>query len=243
LDTISLIKNHRSIRHFTTEPIPDSVLETLIDSGKAASSSSFVQCTSIIRITDPSIRKNLMEIAKNQSHIEKAPEFLVFCIDFNRHCSIVPEAQMGFTEQLITGCVDVALFAQTLTLAAEALGYGTVYIGALRNDPLKVIEILNLPQHVFPLFGLCLGRPEQTPPVKPRLPNTLLLHENTYMPLSHPEKRDALNAYDQTLLQYLQSRTDNPRLETWSQSLAFKLTKEARPFMKEALQKQGFLKS
>jgi nitroreductase len=33
----------------------------------------------------------------------------------------------------------------------------TVYIGALRNDPVEVASVLGLPQGVAAVFGLCVG--------------------------------------------------------------------------------------
>ena len=51
--TIDLLLSHRSIRHFTDEPITDAQREAIINSARATSSSSFLQCSSIIRITDP----------------------------------------------------------------------------------------------------------------------------------------------------------------------------------------------
>jgi nitroreductase len=240
LDTIQHLKNHRSIRSFTDQKISTDLLHTLMDAGKSAPSSSFIQCTSVIRITDRSIREALTEMCSQQAHIRSCAEFLVFCIDFNRHQQIVPEAKLGFIEQLLTGAVDVSLFAQNLSVAAESVGLGTVYIGAVRNKPMEISALLNLPDHVFPLFGLCLGYPADTPEIKPRLPHSILLHENTYQKISTPALTQDLHTYDQTLKQYFESRTDNPKVSTWSESIAHKLLKEARPFLWECLKAKGF---
>jgi nitroreductase len=240
--TIDLIKQHRSIRAFKNQPIPEKILQEIIDAGKAAPSSSFIQCTSIIRITDLAIRDALTEICSGQMHVKNAPEFLVFCIDFNRHAEIVPEAKLGFAEQLITGIVDVSLFSQNLSLAAESLGLGTVYIGAIRNKPLEIAKLLKLPEHTFPIFGLCLGYPDQNPEIKPRLPNPIILHENQYFNIKTPSLNQELQDYDEVLKEYFRTRTDNARVATWSEGISHKLNKEARPFMKECLEAQGFLK-
>ena len=240
--TIDLMKRHRSIRAFTSQPIAEELLQEIITAGKSAPSSSFIQCTSVIRITDMALREKLMEFCSGQVHIKNCAEFLVFCMDFNRHAQIVPEAKLGFTEQLITGIVDVALFSQNLSLAAESLGIGTVYIGAIRNKPKEVCELLNLPEQVFPLFAVCLGYPDQNPEIKPRLPNSILLHENQYVQINHPDMKKDLELYDEELKEYFKTRTDNARVASWSEGIAHKLTKEARPFMKDCLDAQGFLK-
>jgi nitroreductase len=242
LNTIEQLKQHRSIRSFTDQTIPTDLLHTLIDAGKSAASSSFIQCTSVIRITETKTREAIAEICSQQAHILSCAEFLVFCIDFNRHQQIVPEAKLGFIEQLITGAVDVSLFAQNVAIAAESVGLGTVYIGAIRNKPMEVSSLLTLPEHVFALFGLCLGYPADTPEIKPRLPNSILLHENTYQNVSTPRLREDLKTYDQTLKHYFETRTNNAKASTWSESVEHKLLKESRPFLWECLKAKGFAK-
>ena len=143
---------------------------------------------------------------------------------------------LGFTEQLIIGGVDAGLMGQNAMLAAESLGLGAVFIGAIRNHPNEVCELFSLPEQVFPLFGLCLGYPAQDPDIKPRLPKKMVVHENEYAEFN-PED---LAAYNQTMQTYYQNRTgDKANQRNWSNDMTEKLEKEARPFMRECLQKQG----
>lgn len=181
--TIDLLRSHRSIRHFTDEPITRAQREAIIDSARGTSSSSFLQCSSIIRITDPAMREQLVTLTGGQKHVARAAEFWVFCADFNRHLQICPEAELGLAEQLLLGVVDTALMAQNAFTAAESLGLGGVYIGGLRNNIESVTELLKLPKHVLPLFGLCLGWPADNPDLKPRIPAAMLVHENHYQPV------------------------------------------------------------
>ncbi len=106
--TIDLLQSHRSIRHFTDEPITEAQRAAIIDSARATSSSSFLQCSSIIRITDPAMREQLVTLTGGQKHVAQAAEFWVFCADFNRHLQICPEAELGLAEQLLLGVVDTA---------------------------------------------------------------------------------------------------------------------------------------
>ena len=101
--TIDLLTSHRSIRHFTDEPITEAQREAIINSARATSSSSFLQCSSIIRITDPAMREQLVALTGGQKHVAQAAEFWVFCADFNRHLQICPEAELGLAEQLLLG--------------------------------------------------------------------------------------------------------------------------------------------
>lgn len=192
--TIDLLTSHRSIRHFTNEPITEAQREAIINSARATSSSSFLQCSSIIRITDPAMREQLVALTGGQKHVAQAAEFWVFCADFNRHLQICPEAELGLAEQLLLGVVDTALMAQNAFTAAESLGLGGVYIGGLRNNIESVTELLKLPKHVLPLFGLCLGWPADNPDLKPRIPAAMLVHENHYL----IEKQKSLRIDPQT---------------------------------------------
>lgn len=235
--TIDLLCQHRSIREFTDEPLTQLQRDEIVRAAQSASSSSFLQCTSIIRITDTAMRAKLAEYAANQAFVAQAPEFWVFCADFNRHQQISPEAKLGYAELLLIGCVDTSIMAQNALVAAESMGLGGVYVGGLRNNIAKVTELLNIPQHVLPLFGMCLGHPAQNPEIKPRLPATIVMHENAYQPLNKAE----LAQYDRELSEYYQKRSTNNREETWSHHVKESLGKEKRPFMLEYLHKQGWI--
>ena len=73
---------------------------------------------------------------------------------------------------ILVGAVDAGIMLNTIQTAAGALGYGTTAIGAVRSNPEKFIEMLNLPKHVYPIVGTTTGVPAKnelkTP--KPRIP-------------------------------------------------------------------------
>lgn len=234
--TIDLLRSHRSIRRFTDEPITDEQRAAIVASAQAASSSSFLQCTSIIRITDKALREQLVPLTGGQQHVAQAAEFWVFCADFNRHLQICPEAQLGLAEQLLLGVVDTAMLAQNAFTAAESLGLGGVYIGGIRNGIEAVTELLALPKHVLPLFGLCLGWPDEDHGIKPRMPAAMLMHENSYQPVNE----NVLAQYDEEMAQYYLSRGSNSRRDTWSDHIRRTIIKENRPFILDYLHKQGW---
>lgn len=234
--TIDLLRAHRSIRHFTDEPISQAQREAIIASAQAASSSSFLQCSSIIRITDPAMREQFVTLTGGQKHIAQAAEFWVFCADFNRNLQICPDAQLGLAEQLLLGAVDTAIMGQNAFTAAESLGLGGVYIGGIRNSINEVTDLLALPKYVLPLFGMCLGWPADNPDVKPRMPAAMLVHENHYQLVDE----EVLAEYDETLAQYYLTRDSNNRRDTWSDHIRRTIIKESRPFILDYLHKQGW---
>ena len=234
--TIDLLCSHRSIRAFIEQGIDEAQRSAIIAAAQAASTSSFLQCSSIIRITDPAKREQLVQLTGGQPWVSAAAEFWVFCADFNRHQQICPDAQLGRAEQLLLGCVDTALMAQNAMVAAESLGLGGVFIGGIRNSIAEVTELLELPKFVLPLFGFCIGHPADAPDVKPRMPQAMLVHENRYQPVD----KKVLAQYDEQITAYYQQRDSNQRSETWSQLIQRLIIKETRPFILDYLHQQGW---
>ncbi|MGB2078997.1 MAG: oxygen-insensitive NADPH nitroreductase [Vibrio sp.] len=234
-DVINTLTNHRSIRSYTDEKISPEMLETIIAAGLAASSSSFLQTTSIIRVTDAAKRAQLAQLAGGQSYVETAAEFLVFCIDYHRHKTLSKDVQTDFTELALIGAIDTGIMAQNVMTAAESLGLGGVYIGGLRNHPNEVDDLLGLPQDCAILFGMCLGYPAQDPQIKPRLPQSVILHQDTYQA---PTAED-LAQYDETTINYYQGRGSNTKSTPWTEQVIGRLGQESRPFIKSYLHKKG----
>lgn len=235
-ETLDLMLEHRSIRTFTDERIPEDTLHLLIKAAQAAATSSFQQCVSLVHVSDNTLREALVPLTHNQTYVATAPHFFVFCADYARHLQIVPDGKVGYTEQLLTAAIDAGLSAQNMLLAAQSYGYGGVYIGAIRNHPKDVCALLALPKHVFPLFGLCLGKPAEQPELKPPIPEAMFLHENQY----HPFAPDDLAQYDATVEDYYQHRASQWKATNWSSLVEAKLEKESRPFMLGCLQAQEF---
>ena len=242
--TIDLIKSHRSIRKFTEESISPDTLQQLIEAGQAAATSSFVQSVSVIRVSEPTTRSALAEVAGGQRYVETCAEFLVICADMKRNEQLAIKhgttPKTGFTEHFVISAVDAGLFAQNLVTAAESAGLGVCYIGALRNDPQTVSDLLRLPELVCPLFGLCLGYPAQDPEVKPRMPISMVMHQEHYQ--SNIDE-NTLQNYDNTVVHYYATRTGGTKSQGWSEQMATFFSKESRPHMLKFLRGKGFVKN
>lgn len=243
---IDLLKAHRSIRRFKDEPIDAQLFSDIINAGQAASTSSFIQAVSIVRVRKTAIRNEFVSLSGNQKYIASAPEFLVFCADFQRNDALVTKLKgegavdYHWTEQFLSATVDVAIMAQNIVVAAESAGLGCCYIGGIRNDPDKVTELLKLPELVYPVFGLCIGQPDQNPGVKPRLPAAVVLHDDEYSTLE--QTQPLLDEYNTLLREYYIQRTGGKLNDTFSELMAKQAVGQTRPFMKEFLNKQGFIK-
>lgn len=239
---IELLKTHRSIRKFTNRTISPELLEQLFLAGQGAATSSFLQGATVIRVTDKAMRKEMAMLAGNQAYVESAAEFMVFCADLKRagdYCAEYGKPFEGdYTEHFIIATVDVALMAQSLVTAAESEGLGICYIGGIRNNPHEVSALLQLPKGVYPVFGLCLGYPDQNPEIKPRLPLSVVVKENHY---TNNGDKQAISEYDARIREYYKTRTGGGHGISWSEQVATLLSEKSRPHMKAFLAEQGFV--
>ncbi len=186
---------HRSIRRFTDEPVEDADLRRAIAAGQQAATSSNIQAYCAIRVRDPDRRQRLVELTGGQKKVAACGAFLAICGDTRRHRLIADRAgrpHVSNLEAFMLATIDASLFAQNLVVALEALGYGTCYIGGLRNDLPAVHQVLGTPQGIWPVFGLCIGRPEETPESRPRLDVDAVLFDEDC-----PSDEDVLGSIDE----------------------------------------------
>jgi len=62
-DQIEHLLSHQSVRNFTTEPLPDGAIETMIAAAQSASVSSNLHQWSVIAVTDTALKRKLYEIS------------------------------------------------------------------------------------------------------------------------------------------------------------------------------------
>lgn len=101
---------------------------------------------------------------------------------------------------------DASIALQSGAIAAESLGLGTVISGSVRKDSAKIAELLHLPEYVYPVAGLSIGKPIVEMKVKPRLPEEAVIHYNHY----HDYSYEAIEAYDQTMTDFGEARETKP---------------------------------
>lgn len=233
---VDLLKNHTSVREYTDEAVSDSDRQAILDALFAASSSCFLQLVTVIRVTDPQLRQALYEASGKQPQVLSAPEFWVFCADYHRNQALCPNADLGWTEQLVTATLDTGICVQNAMVALESLGLGGCFIGGLRNHIADADRVLGLPDNVYPVLGLAFGHPAYKNEVKPRLPQSVTVMENKYKE-ADPE---TLAAYDAQMQHYFATRSRNPRNDSWTKGIGGVLERERRPFVLEFLRSKGF---
>ena len=159
-------------------------MRLLLGAAFSASSKSDFQQASVIRVTDQGRRDQLAALIPDMPWIGTAPVFLVFCGDARRLEQIGDQRghpnDNSRLEGFFNATVDAALVMQTFILAAETAGLGCCPISALRNHADAVARILELPEKVFPVAGLCIGYPAAEGFVSMRLPLAVTVHTDRY---------------------------------------------------------------
>jgi FMN reductase (NADPH) len=248
--TIDQIYRHASVRDYRPDPVPAEVVEVIVAAGQRASTSSNLQTYSVVAVTEAAKRERLAELCGGQRQVARAPVFLAWCADLSRLERICQQRGYqqvtAYVENWLVAAVDAALAMQTATLAAESLGLGMCYIGAIRNEPDKVIELLGLPRFVFPISGMTLGWPAVEPSIRPRLPLGAVLHWEAYDPV---DESDALEEYDRAMIEtgiYRGRQVPAPGQDGeteaygWQEHSARRANTPAHTELRRSLERQGF---
>ena len=198
--TVDTLLERRSIRKFKSKPLGDDVIETLETVAQHAASSQFLNDWSAIRVTDPAAKKRLAEIG-GQPYIATAPLLYVFVLDEHRNAAIAS-----------TKGVDTT--SDTFTLN------GSYRYSQAQNDAvLALIDLLNLPEYTYPVLGLAIGKPDQDPALKPRMPRSMQFFENEY-PSNNETLLAGLQDFDEEVHRYYDLRNTERPVDTFSDQIA-----------------------
>jgi len=237
---IDVLKRRASVRSFEDRDVPEDMIRTILDAARQAPTSSNLHAYSVIVVRDPATKARLAALAGDQAHVAKAPVFLALCADINRLDLVAQEAgdklARDHLEMSLVAMIDAALVGMSATLAADSLGLGGCMIGGMRNDPLAVAETLGLPDGVFVVFGLTMGWPIERPPAKPRMPDDLMVHWETYQTT---DAAQVIGRYD-PILEAHKERTDRADGVTWSQRITNGFSKPKRLGLAKVLKQLGF---
>jgi len=254
---IESILNRKSIRKFKDKKIPESDIITIVDCGQRAPTGGNSQLYVLIDIRDNKLRKKITEICHDQQFINEASHYFVVCADVRRIDQILQKVGTGqkcpnTLSPFIFSIMDAIMVAQNMVIAAETLGYASIYIGSVANKVGEVCTLLKLPKGVLPIVGLALGISAEQPPSRPRFPRELIWHINQYQDPSPDQLAHAIEYMDTALRTegYYEKYGFGPKDEylwsihvckKFSAELAFVWTVEAEQTQMEATQQQGFL--
>jgi nitroreductase len=159
VDFRDLVQTRGSVRAYRPDPIPDSVLEHVLETFRLAPTAANRQPFRLLVLPTDGRREELQRIYRRAWFVE-AP--LVIGI-----VGVPSEAWVRRDGQNYCW-VDVAIAFDHLILAAAEQGLGTCWIANF--DPQAAREVLGLPAEVEPICFTPLGYPAAAPGPKQRRP-------------------------------------------------------------------------
>ncbi|MBN2610435.1 MAG: nitroreductase family protein [Bacteroidales bacterium] len=178
------ILNHRSVRNYSDKPVPQDILDKILEAGTRASTTGNMQVYSMVVTRNRHIREKLWEAHFKQNMVLEAPVHITFCADFNRFNKWCRQrkADPGYDNFLsfFTAAIDALLVSQNVALAAEAHGLGICYLGTVTYMTDKIIDILGLPASVVPVAAMVTGYPAKETELTDRLPLNGVVHYEKY---------------------------------------------------------------
>ena len=150
MDVLEAIKTRRSVRSYSSKPIPAAVLDRMRQVLRWAPSACNFQPWRFIFVTDAELRRQVARAAFDQLWIADAPVTVV-------GCGLAEQAYKSMGGYGNSADIDVAIALDHLTLAAVAEGLGTCWIGAF--DEGQIMRLLEIPQRAKPVAMTPLGYP------------------------------------------------------------------------------------
>lgn len=150
-----------SVRAYTSEPVPDEMVETLLRAAMAAPSAMNRQPWEFVVVNDRAVLDTLAGQLRYAKMLVQAPLAIVVCAETMITHRDGSQSENGLWEH------DASAATQNILLAAKALGLGAVWTAA--SDPERsavVKEALNIPGTIMPLCVIPIGFPAEDPEPK-----------------------------------------------------------------------------
>lgn len=151
MDVFEAMEKRHSVRSFdASRAVPDELVEEILRCACLAPSAGNVQPWRFVVVREERIKEGLAAAALGQHFVARAPVVIVVCADLEAHAS-----SYGRRGVELYTIQDTAAAVQNMLLAATALGLGTCWVGAFREE--EASRVLGLPEHVRPLAIIPVG--------------------------------------------------------------------------------------
>jgi nitroreductase len=156
METLKAILTRRCIREYTTQAVPEELVQELLAAAMQAPSAGNQKPWHFILVTEREQLIALAGVLPFGQSLKTAPIGIVVCADLEH------EKHRGYWVQ------DCSAATQNLLLAAHARGLGAVWLGVYPREErvASLKKVLGLPEQVVPLSVVSLGYPA-TKPEKP----------------------------------------------------------------------------
>ena len=154
---MEVVKQRRSIRKYKSDPVPESLLDQILEATRLAPSGANRQLWHFIVVKDPQ-KKKMLDIS-----------------DWAKEAPIVV---VGCTEDALPTNIAIAL--EHLVLAATNFGLGTCWMGRWSRDNKIIKETLSIPENINVLAIIALGYSDELPIPKPRKSLSEIVHKEKF---------------------------------------------------------------
>jgi len=141
------IRTRRAVREMTDQPVERAQIETVLEAARWAPSGGNLRPHRFIVIQDEETRRLIRIVSPGM--FQRAPVLILICINWD----IVAEHSLSPADRALY--IDVGTAAQTMMLAAHAIGLASGPVTSFSQEAVKVI--LNLPANYTPEMFICIG--------------------------------------------------------------------------------------
>lgn len=150
MDVLEALRNRRSIRKFTDEPVSSDDLKKILEAGRWAPSGLNNQPWRFLIITSDDQRKKLLEDYTKYAHVVRAANVLI---------AVFLDKQSKYNH--VKDCQGAGACIQNMLLATHGLGLGGVWLGEIINQEEDVHKVLGTDKTNFELMAvIALGHPD-----------------------------------------------------------------------------------
>ena len=209
-DALARMLEHRSHRRYTAQAVSPELLQLLFACALSAPSKSDLQQADIVHVSAAAKRKIIADFIPDNPWVRAAPVFLVFCGNNRRTRQVAELRGKPFAndhlDAFMNSAVDAGIVLAGFIHAAEAAGLGCCPISAVRNHARAVSDLLELPDWVFPVAGLCVGYPSEPGMITSRLALDVTVHNDRFDESGIAARIDAYDRRRNARQQYKKQR-------------------------------------
>ena len=184
LEELARLASRRVQRRYLARDIEPGLLRMLCACALSAPSKSDLQQADILTIRHEATRQAIGALLPEMPWLPEAPVFLVFLANGRRLPQISQMRGRPFPNDhldlFFNASVDAAIVLATFLRAANAVGLGCCPISVIRDHAAKISAMLELPDKVVPIAGMCVGWPADDGVLSPRLSLSTTLHEERF---------------------------------------------------------------
>lgn len=165
------IASRRSIRKYQDKPVPDNLVNEVINAARLAPSGNNTQPSRYLIIPDDKTKKELRD--KNlirDKWVYDAPIIIVCCADPEAYRKRIEGWDDSNEERAKR---DLSIASSYIILQATELGLGTCYCGWIKAKEIK--KVFDIPEHFVMPYVITLGYPAEEPKARPRKKNEEIL--------------------------------------------------------------------